>query len=56
MRKKNMKRKTWKTLLLGISSGAILLQTASCAATLTALSTSLTAGGVFFIIARILEN
>lgn len=51
-----MTRKTWKTLLLGISSGAVLLQTASCAATLTALSTTISAGGVLYIIARIIRD
>lgn len=51
-----MTRRTIKLLLLGLSSGAVLFQTASCAATLTAASSLVTAGGVLFIIRRILEN
>ena len=51
-----MTRRTVKMFILGLSSGAVLFQTASCAATLTATSSLITAGGVLFIIRRILEN
>ncbi len=51
-----MKLHATKKWLLAVATGMITLQAATCAANLTALSTTVTAGGVIFIIARILQE
>lgn len=40
---------------LMLATGSICLQTAACADNITALASTVTAGGVLFIISRILE-
>lgn len=41
--------------VFGLVGGGILLQTASCTDQVTAIATSVTAGGVLYIIRRIIE-
>lgn len=51
-----MKTKAWKKWALAIATGSVLLQNATCAAQLAAVSSTITAGGVIFIISRILGD
>jgi hypothetical protein len=55
-----MKRKAWKKLLtVGLLGGAILLQTPACveqAAVVTAVTSTITAGGVLYLVSRVFNN
>lgn len=54
-----MTKKSMKYWALALSSGAFLLQAASCvpaAAVVTSVSSLATAGGVFYLIFRIVDN
>jgi hypothetical protein len=50
-----MSRKLLKKTLLALASGLIVLQTASCTMQVTAISTSITAFGVLYIVRRIID-
>jgi hypothetical protein len=53
-----MRKIAWKQLALSLLSGSILLQTASCvefSTGLTAIATSVTAGGVIYLVYRIVQ-
>jgi len=54
-----MRRNLWMTLAAAIASGAVLLQTGGCAQlapVITAGATTVAAGGVLFIVSRILQG
>jgi len=55
-----MKKKIWKKILaVGLIGGACLFQAPTCseqAATITAISSAVTAGGVLFIVDRVLND
>ncbi len=45
--------------MAGLASGAVLLQTTACtefATSVTAIATTVSAGGVIYIVSRILDN
>jgi len=51
-----MKRIIVKQLVLGLAAGAMLLQTATCTEQVTALASTITAGGVLFIVSQIISD
>ena len=55
-----MNTKRWKKLFaFGLLGGAILLQTPACAeqaAVVTAVTSTITAGGVLYLVGRVLNN
>ena len=53
-----MRKLNWKKWALTFASGSFLFQTAGCvetAATVTAISSALTAAGVFYLVSRVFE-
>lgn len=49
----------WHRWMVAVASGAVLLQTTACvefSSTLTAIATTVSAGGVLYIVSRILNN
>ena len=53
-----MRNRDWKRLVFAMLSGGILMQTASCtdaALGITTIATAITAGGVIFIIQKIMS-
>jgi hypothetical protein len=51
-----MKRTVIKQLVLALATGAVLLQTATCAQQITALATTVTAGSALFIVNQIIND
>lgn len=55
-----MKKKLWKKLLaVGVLSGSIMFQTPACVQTaevVTAASSLVTAGGVIYLVDRVIRN
>ncbi len=55
-----MKRSVWKKLLaVGVLGGSFLFQTSACterAALVTAFSSAITAGGVLYIVDRVIND
>ena len=53
-----MRNGQWKKLALAVLSGSILFQTTGCAEAslaLTAIATSVTAGGVIYLIRKVID-
>lgn len=50
-----MRMQKWKKVSLMILSGSVLLQVPTCFEAVTALSSAVTAGGVMYLVARVLE-
>ncbi len=44
-----------RKILLAVLSGALILQTPGCAETVSAISNALTAGGVLYLVRRVVD-
>jgi hypothetical protein len=54
-----MRKASWKKWAVAVASGSVLLQTPGCAETaavITSLSSLVTAGGVWYIVGRIIGD